>query len=60
MYRFNKESGEFNYSSRPDWNSGKYFKINPNFSLSSKEGIFVFMKDEKDYQLARISFDEED
>ncbi len=58
LYRFNKETGEFNYSVRPDWNSGKYFKINPNFSLTSKEGIFVFMKDEKEYQLARIKFDE--
>ena len=59
LYRFNKETGEFNYTYRPDWNSGKYFKINPNFSLTSEEGIFVFMKDERDYQLARIKFDEE-
>lgn len=59
MYRFNKETGEFNYTVRPDWNTGKYFKINPNFSLTSEEGIFVFMKDEKEYQLARIKFEEE-
>ena len=59
MYRFNKETGEFNYSMRTDWNSGKYFKINPNFSLTSDEGIFVFMKDEREYLLARIKFDEE-
>jgi hypothetical protein len=58
LYRFDKKTGAMNYSVRPRWTSGGTFVINPNYSLTTNDGIYVFMKDENNYRLTRISFDE--